>query len=628
MQVNSGKAIALVGKSVNLSGAVLTAENGRIELGGVQAGIVDLSYTSTEFQLDYGKIESFGDIQLVKQSLLDASGLTSGGIQLQGQNISFKDASNVLIQTLGSQAPNRIQVRAAGDLNLSGDVRIAPDMGMILGTTPVRFTTETLGSEKGADIDISARNLDLDEGGIFQSRTFSGASGGNITVNVAENIQINRSAPLNPSSLSGIAAATLSPGKSGNISVTASNINITNGGTISANNFGQGDSGNVDVNVSGTIKLIGVEPSLLSPSSIGSNALQQGDGGSVTVNTSKLIAEDGAFVNSATFNSGKGGQITVNASESIEVRGGSPGLFSSISASAPIAPEVFRQVAGIPDRPSGNSGSLIINTPKLRIDDGGEVAVNNNGTGNGGDLSINSNSILVNNAGKIIANTASGKGGNISLNLKESLIFRNNSFINTESLGTGNGGNISVNSPVIAGFENSDIIANAIEGNGGNIDITTQGIFGLEFRDELTEESDITASSKFGVNGTVAINNIGIDPGFGLVELPVELSDSSQQIASGCLNNKGSNFLITGKGGIPYSPNQHLISNQTWYDIRNFSTSRKPSNNIETTQISNKAAIVEATGFIRNQNGEIEFVSSESKPFSTEKVINCSGLST
>ena len=37
---------------------------------------------------------------------------------------------------------------------------------------------------------------------------------------------------------------------------------------------------------------------------------------------------------------------------------------------------------------------------------------------------------------------------------------------------------------------------------GGNINITTQGIFGLEFREELTPESDITASSKFGVNGT------------------------------------------------------------------------------------------------------------------------------
>ena len=72
--------------------------------------------------------------------------------------------------------------------------------------------------------------------------------------------------------------------------------------------------------------------------------------------------------------------------------------------------------------------------------------------------------------GQITATTASGKGGNINLNLKSDLILRNNSLIDSEALGTGNGGNIAINSPVIAGFENSDIIANAIQGNGGNID--------------------------------------------------------------------------------------------------------------------------------------------------------------
>ena len=34
--------------------------------------------------------------------------------------------------------------------------------------------------------------------------------------------------------------------------------------------------------------------------------------------------------------------------------------------------------------------------------------------------------------------------------------------------------------PIVAGFENSDIIANAVNGRGGNIQITTQGIFGTE----------------------------------------------------------------------------------------------------------------------------------------------------
>jgi large exoprotein involved in heme utilization and adhesion len=35
-------------------------------------------------------------------------------------------------------------------------------------------------------------------------------------------------------------------------------------------------------------------------------------------------------------------------------------------------------------------------------------------------------------------------------------------------------------------------------GQGGNIQITTQGIFRLKFRDQLTSDSDMIASSQFG----------------------------------------------------------------------------------------------------------------------------------
>ena len=203
------------------------------------------------------------------------------------------------------------------------------------------------------------------------------------------------------------------------------------------------------------------------------------------------------------------------------------------------------------------------------------------------------------------------------------MILRNNSLINTESLGTGNGGNITINSPVIASFENSDIIANAVEGNGGNINITTQGIFGLEFRDELTLESDITASSQFGLSGTVAINNISIDPSSGLTELPVKLSDSSEQIATGCSSKADSTFVATGKGGVPQNPTQSFNLNNTWSDIRDLSAYQ--NNNSFLTTISNQPAIVEATGFIRNSSGDIELVAVENTPSKIKQTPDCSG---
>ena len=168
-----------------------------------------------------------------------------------------------------------------------------------------------------------------------------------------------------------------------------------------------------------------------------------------------------------------------------------------------------------------------------------------------------------------------------------------------------------------------------MDGNGGNIDITTQGLFGLKFGEQLTEESDITASSEFGINGIVKINNVNIDPSSGLVELPGELKDSSQQISQGCSSNTGSNFVVTGRGGVTQNPSQSLNSNSSWSDIRDLSASRNQNNRTkEITQLSNKPAIVEATHFIRNSKGEIELVALDNNPLINKQVADCGGINT
>jgi large exoprotein involved in heme utilization and adhesion len=73
----------------------------------------------------------------------------------------------------------------------------------------------------------------------------------------------------------------------------------------------------------------------------------------------------------------------------------------------------------------------------------------------------------------------------------------------------------------------------------------------------------------------VQINNIGVDPSSGLVELPVEFTDPSQQIATGCADTQGSSFVATGRGGIPENPTQELRSYRTWSDTRDISAYRK-----------------------------------------------------
>jgi large exoprotein involved in heme utilization and adhesion len=339
----------------------------------------------------------------------------------------------------------------------------------------------------------------------------------------------------------------------------------------------------------------------------------------------------GGQILSTSFASGKAGTLTFDVKDKIILSGSDanysersqlPGFNDASNTGA--ASGLF---ANTVEGATGAGGDLQIRTGKLLIEDGAGVSVSNLGTGNAGNLLVNADSIRLRNTASLSAESRAGSQGNIILNAGD-LILREGSNVTTNATGLATGGNIKIDSAVIAGFENSDISANAVEGNGGQIDIITQGIFGLEFRDELTESSDITASSEFGVNGTVAINNISIDPSSGLVELPVDLADGSQQIASGCANKAGNSFVATGRGGIPKNPNEQIDINPTWSDIRDLSAFRKQNNNIQTTEISNKPAIVEATGFIRNQDGEIELVALKNSPFNLEKVVNCSVTNT
>ena len=234
------------------------------------------------------------------------------------------------------------------------------------------------------------------------------------------------------------------------------------------------------------------------------------------------------------------------------------------------------------------------------------------------------------NGGNILTSTQSGNGGNISLNLQELLLMRNQSLIDTESLRIGNGGNIAIKSPVITGLENSDIIANAVEGNGGNINITTRGIFGLKFSEQLTDESDITASSEFGLNGKVMLEQLDFNPVDSLLELPSNFENTTT-VQAGCTASSENKFVVSGKGALPQSPNELFNGNKILVEVIPTVNQGKISSNISPHQnpsarVDNqRKPIIEATGFIRNENGEIELVASENKLFNTKKIADCSG---
>ncbi|MEM9218095.1 MAG: S-layer family protein [Cyanobacteria bacterium P01_F01_bin.150] len=583
LQVSSAQTLGIVAPDIYLAGGIIRAPGANIQLSSASEGLLTLSRAQDSWALDSSRVIQFGDIYLTEQSLLENSGVSDGDIRLQGRNIWLSDGSLITIQQSGSQPGGDIHLEATESIRIFGVQRIVPDQDTILGLIPgivaSNISNETSGGSPSGDITIISNRIRIEDGGSINTGSYSSGDAGNLSINVTESIELEGLSPLAPDVLGGIASFSSGVGNAGNLQIRAQNLSVRGGLTIASSTTNSGRGGDVNVQVTEDLVIEGFGPNAVIPSVLSGGTLGSGDSGSVVINAARLSILDGGVIGTSTVSEGNAGRVTINASESIHISGTIPDLAleSQINSDAPIFDDVLRQQFGISEQPSGNSGDIQISTPRLMISEGGTISVRNEGLGDSGRLQINADNIFLNRQGSITALSVSGRGGNIELNVDNVLLLNHGSTVTTEAIGrlsnvgsnsNVNGGNIIINAPFILGFNNSDINASAFEGDGGSIRLFTQGLFGLEFRDRPTPKNDITASSEFGIDGTVEINAFNARLNAGLFVLPSDLVDASDQVIQGCTNNDGRNrFVVTGRNGLPLSPNGSGGSDRPWNDI-------------------------------------------------------------
>ena len=116
-----------------------------------------------------------------------------------------------------------------------------------------------------------------------------------------------------------------------------------------------------------------------------------------------------------------------------------------------------------------------------------------------------------------------------------------------------------------------------------------------------------------GIDGEVEINTLDVDPSQGLVTLPEELVDVSNQIAQGCpasVRSGESKFVITGRGGLPPNPNEPLTGDNVlteWSTLDSDTENRSSTapSSINSTKDSANNQIVEANAWEINDKGEV-----------------------
>ena len=547
------------------------------------------------------------ELSVAQLSISNGSTINSATIGLgNGGNLIIKDALE--IEVIGTSEdgsfPSNISASSLGSGN-SGNLNITVDKLNV--SDGGEITTATINQGAGGKIDINTRNLEINNGRINASTT-TPQKGGDININASESVEVigggfkklqqNIIIPAfngNENSLTldnfdnGIVTASQGEGDSGNIFIQTPNFKASNGGLIATTTLNQGAGGNIDIN---TDNLLEIDNSLL-----GTGTFTQQPSGNITLSARQLIAKGGAQFLTTTFDAGKAGNLNVNVSDSIDLidpsqQGFTSGLFATSFENA-----------------TGDGGNINVKTGDFNIVDRAAVSVSGEGVGNAGDIGIEALSLFLDNS-SITAQSVSGEGGNINLTIADLLLLRNNSTISTQAgteiSGGGNGGNITIDGGLIVAVpsENSDINANAFEGDGGNILINTPGIFGIQFRDRQTLDSDITASSEFGIDGNFDLNLLELDITSGLIELPENLTDAADRISAGCPTDEEARFVTSGKGGIPQNPRQVLPNEVVLQDLRNNDSSTSPTLPLSPSSTS----IKEATGWIVNKDGDIEFI--------------------
>ena len=627
-QGNSGEINLTAQENITINGFGTSVFNSFVSGNGGELG--DINLVAQNLSLEGGAIIDSGsaseansgnlNLDISDTVMIDGSfssitsAINSFSQRDSGSNGNVNIDTNDLVITDGGGISTDISGQGnAGNVNITSNTITIDGSGSSISTAVlidgIENRNDATASSSGGTVAISTGALSITNGGSLNAFSLFNGSGnaGNIEITASDNIFIDGGDGFSSSGITADLLPLISvPGTSGDIEIETPKLVLTNGGLISASTFDNGNAGNLTIRTSELLKVSNdavIDASVL-PDATGS-------AGDLTIETSQLKVINGGQINASTLGFGDAGNLTIRATDSILVTGGTETGASALQTTAL--------------EENGNGGTLNVFTPNLTVSDGATINVGNfpssigirdAGTGTAGNLNLEADSISLDN-GQLAAATqsTSGDGANINLQIAEDLFLENNSLVSAQAFANASGGNVTIDAGegIILALpnENSDIIANAEQGNGGRIDINAQAIFGLEARPLNPVTNDINASSEVtGLDGTVEINNPTVDPTTGLINLPASVGDASDQISQNpCEQGVGSEFTVTGKGGLPPTVSESVNNESTQVGLIEPVPSARRGDKVtggQGEEINNQATeAVPAQGWVFNDRGEV-----------------------
>lgn len=522
LQVKPGQTLALIGGTVSLEGGNLTAPGGRIELGSVsEEGIVRLNPINSGWKSSYENVRDFQDIELSQAASVDTSGNGGGDIQVQGRRVTLSDGSAMLANTLGNAAGGNLTVKATESVEVTGTSALPPFFSGLFADIAPGATGD------GGDLTIETDRLLVADGAQIGANTFGIGDADELTVKATEVELIGGSQDW-PSGLFSVVAPE-AIGDGGKITIESEVLSVTDGAQIFTGTFSSGNGG--------ALKIQATEVELIGDASFGASGLfstvepeSTGSGGNLIVESARLQVADGAQISVGTFGAGNAGVLNITARE-VDVSGGSPrgpsGLLAIVNFNS-----------------TGQGGNLNIQSDRLRVTDGAQIAVSTAGSGNAGELSINASESIEligaseRGASGLFASAVfdTGNGGNINLDTSR-LTILDGATINTSNFSTnpnippgqGIAGDIDIKANSLLLDRQSRITAATNSGGGGNINIYVD-------KSLIARNNSQISAETFGIGNGGRIN---------LVAESLEIASGSESVTDSKGLGQAGNIAIT-----------------------------------------------------------------------------------
>ena len=502
LQVASGQGLTMVGGDFNMTGGMLSAPSGQINIVSVGApasptatagGEVSLSASGALPALTPIGFTGLGNVSLSDNATITAAGTTAGSVSIQGGQLTFENGIAITSDVAPPPASGAVTISGTGvhitgtgmditgsDVSIAGatlaahniDVNGQPTAGGAItitaggtggtGTVTVaQGATLDVSGDPGGTVTVRGNNLTVDHS-FVTADTLGNQNGAAVAVDinvagavVAKNSSVIEAvtvgggsggdiviqgSSLNVNTSSVIVTDTQGSGRAGNVQIQAPSLTVSQGGQIIAETEGSGDGGNIVINSS----TVGVSGS----GQIFTDTLGSGHGGNVQIQAQNLTLNTNGLIAVTTEGPGDAGTLVIAADSVTLVNGSSPFFLTALEADA------------LPGS-SGRGADMQLTAHTLQLQHGAQIFVANQGSGKGGNIDIQ--------ADQIVFTGSTATSGPRLL-----------SGIEAEMLGPGDGANVHITAnslQLTAGAEvSTGPFNNSATGNAGSINIVANDI--------------------------------------------------------------------------------------------------------------------------------------------------------